>query len=139
MPKHLVHFPFLFLLLTAITGVWMRLFPILNHIQIIPYDHILHGHSHVAVLGWTFLAVLVLYLKVTWEHLIHQKQAIVLVFITFITTCMMFIAFLWQGYALYSIILSTVHILVEYWAIVFVYRSLKTVPNMPKISKWFIN
>src|SRR5699024_2581665 len=78
MPKHLVHFPFLFLLLTAITGVWMRLFPILNHIQIIPYDHILHGHSHVAVLGWTFLAVLVLYLKVTWEHLIHQKQAIVL-------------------------------------------------------------
>ena len=138
MPKYMTHFAFFFLALTALSGVWMRLFALTENAQSIPYDHLLHAHSHAAVLGWTFLAVLIVYIKITWQHLQQKKQAITLVLTTFLVTTFMFLAFLWQGYALYSIILSTAHILVEYWAIFFIYRSLKDIPDMPLISKSFI-
>jgi len=139
MPRILNHIPLFFLTLTALTGVWMRLFAFSNHVQALPYDHILHAHSHIAILGWTFLAVLLIYFKMTWEHLENKKQAIALVITTFIITFLMFVAFLWQGYALFSIIFSTLHLLIEYWAIIFILRSFKTVPDLPIWSKRFFN
>ncbi|MEI3614638.1 hypothetical protein [Pseudogracilibacillus sp. SO30301A] len=138
MPKYVTHCAFFFLAITALSGVWMRLYAISTPSQIVAYDHILHAHSHAAILGWTFLAVFIIFLKLAWEHLQQKKQATILIIVTFLITFSMTIAFIWQGYALYSIILSTTHILIEYWALIFVYRSLKKVPDIPAVSKTFI-
>ncbi len=139
MPKYVVHFTFLFFFLTSITGVWMRLYSLSDEVHFLPYDHILHAHSHIAILGWTFLAMLVLYLKINWKYLDHlQKEAKGICISTGILTFFMFIAFLLQGYALYSIIFSTIHILLEYWAIFFMLRSFKMISDTPPISKLFM-
>lgn len=138
MPKYVTHCAFFFLAITALSGVWMRLYAIATPTQIVAYDHILHAHSHAAILGWTFLAVLIIYFKLAWKHVQQKKQATILIIITFLITFSMTITFIWQGYALYSIILSTAHILIEYCAIIFVYRSLKKVPDIPAVSKTFI-
>src|SRR5699024_8305307 len=50
----------------------------------------------------------------------------------------MFIAFLYQGYAVYSIIFSTLHIGIEYWMAVFIFKRLKEMNNMPTYSRLFI-
>src|SRR5690625_4074243 len=138
MPKYFVHSSFFFLVITALTGIWMRLFTLSTDAQTLPYDHILHAHSHVAVLGWTFLAALIIYFHITWDQIAKKRQAIAIVITTFLITLAMFLAFLWQGYALFSIIFSSLHIIIEYWAILFVFRSLKTTSNMPILSRWYI-
>lgn len=138
MPKYITHSAFFFLALTALTGVWMRLYPLLTPTQIVAYDHLLHAHSHAAVLGWTFLAVLIIFLKLTWEHVQQKKQATALIIVIFLITVSMTIAFMLQGYALYSIILSTAHVIIEYWALIFVFRSLKKIPDIPVVSKIYI-
>jgi len=138
MPKYLLHFSLFFLLLTAITGVWMRLFVFTDKVHIIPYSHLLHGHSHGAILGWIFLATFIIFLHLSWENLKYKQQAIVILITTFIVTTLMFIAFLYQGYAVYSIILSTAHIFIEYWLAVFIFVWLKRNDVLPKLSKLFI-
>lgn len=138
LPKKIIHYPLLFFALTALTGVWMRVYLMSDSVQFIPYTHLLHGHSHIAILGWTFLAVFILFLKVTWEQLEAKKQAIRIVYATLFITTMMFFAFLYEGYALYSIILSTIHIFIEYWVIIFVFIAVKKMPNILKESRYFI-
>lgn len=139
MPKYMLHISLFFLLLTASTGVWMRLYTVSNSVHIIPYDHLLHGHSHAAILGWTFLAMLIIFFKLSWDELDNmQQEAKLLILSTGILTFIMFIAFLVEGYALYSIILSTVHILIEYWAIIFILRFLKKKPSIPFASRLFM-
>src|SRR5690625_6552786 len=89
MPKYLLHFSLFFLLLTAITGVWMRLFVFTDKVHIIPYSHLLHGHSHGAILGWIFLATFIIFLHLSWENLKYKQQAIVILITTFIVTTLM--------------------------------------------------
>src|SRR5699024_5716884 len=93
MSKRYVHFAFLFLFITALTGVWMRMFPFSINVQKIPYDHILHAHSHIAILGWTFLAVVLLYIFIMWDHLPNKKHAKAIIFTISIVTFFMFLAF----------------------------------------------
>src|SRR5690625_5868163 len=57
----------------------------------------------------------------------------------FTVSILMFIAFLYEGYAMYSIIMSTIHIFVEYWAIVYIYRQLKKQDHLPHVGKLFIH
>src|SRR5690625_615417 len=110
MSKHLLRRPFIFLVLPALTGVWMRLFFFSATFHLLPYDHILHSHSHVALLGWTFFAVFIIYLFLNWGEIKQKRQAVFLCTTAFIVTLLMFIAFVYEGYALYSIIFSTIHI-----------------------------
>lgn len=117
----------------------MRLFIFTDDVQFIPYTYMLHGHSHGAILGWIFLAVFIIFLTLSWEHLKRKKQAVAICISTFIVTTLMFIAFLYQGYAVYSIILSTVHIFIEYWLALFIFIWTKRNDTVPKISKLFIN
>src|SRR5699024_5485723 len=55
-----------------------------------------------------------------------------------IVTLFMLLAFLYEGYALYSIILSTLHIVTEYWAILFIFTTIKLHPAFSEISRLFI-
>lgn len=63
MPKTFIHFTFIFFTLTAFSGVWMRFYTI-NPTTIIPYTNVLHGHSLLAMLGWAFLGVLIVFLSI---------------------------------------------------------------------------
>lgn len=116
----------------------MRLYPLWQRVHTLPYDHILHSHSHIAVLGWSFLAVLVVYFHLTWNDIKRKCQAVTITITTMIVSIFMFLAFLYQGYGLFSIIFSSIHILVEYWAIVFMFITMKKNKEIPKTSRLFM-
>lgn len=137
MPKMFLHVTFICFLLTALSGIWMRLYFISNKYHLLNYNNILHAHSHMAILGWTFLAVFIIFLALIWKQLHNKRHAIILVTVIFIVTIGMFIAFLYQGYATYSIIFSTAHIFVEYWMIIFIFKELKRNNTIPHVSKLF--
>lgn len=137
MPKPMTHITFLFLFLTALSGVWMRLLPMLPNITF-PYDNVLHAHSHLAILGWTFLSVVIIFLTLYWRQLQAKTEAKLLLTTLTIVTLIMFLTFLYQSYGLYSIIMSTLHIFIEYWVVTFIYRMVKRIKDIPKISLLFI-
>ena len=122
--KKYIHASFLFFTLAAISGVWMRLYQ-QTPFTWIPYDNILHAHSHLALLGWIFIASFILYLTLFWKDIKQKKQAFFILFGLFSASSLMFLAFLYQGYGLYSIVLSTIHIFIEYWAAAFIIKHLK--------------
>src|SRR5690625_4295240 len=138
MPRYFVHFTFFLFILTALSGVWLRAIPFLPN-SLLPYDNILHGHSHIAILGWAFLGVFIILLGMLWENLQQKKQAIFLTITIFVVSFVMFIAFLYEGYALYSIIMSTIHIFVEYWAAIFIFNQLKRSKIVPETARLFLN
>src|SRR5699024_730227 len=138
MPQATIHITFFFLFMTASTGIVMRYILLSTDQSIIPFSFLLHGHSHIAILGWTFLGTFLIFLKLTWDELKAKKQAIYIIVGTFLITLLMFLAFLYQGYAVYSIIFSTLHIGIEYWMVVFIFKKLKEMKNIPTYSRLFI-
>lgn len=137
MPSRFTHLAFLLFIITALSGLWMRLFPFLTNSGL-PYDHLLHGHSHIAVLGWAFFGLYIIFIKLLWPRLKERKHATILGTSIFVVSLIMFFAFLYEGYATYSIIMSTIHIFVEYWAIVFIFRRLREDEKIPKLSSLFM-
>ncbi|WP_313799755.1 hypothetical protein [Cytobacillus sp.] len=137
MPRLFVHFTFIFFTLTALSGVWMRFSPF-NPTTSIPYINVLHGHSHLAILGWAFLGAYIIFLSVYWRTIRQRNQAIALTMMLFLTSLLMFAAFLYQGYGIISIVMSSIHIFVEYWAAVFIIRQLKIQNEVPKSGLLFI-
>lgn len=138
MPKYFVHLTFLLFIITAITGFIMRAMPFQNTFANIPFENILHAHSHLALLGWCFLGAFLIFVALFWENFKNSKEVSAIIITTFIVTIIMFIAFLAQGYALYSIILSTVHIFIEYWVISFIWRQLKDLKKLSKTGTLFM-
>lgn len=137
MPRRFIHLAFFLFILTALSGLWLRLVPFVDSTGL-PYDHILHGHSHIAILGWAFFGVYIILLKLLWPSLQEKKHATLLGLVIFSVSLVMFLAFLYEGYAMYSIIMSTLHIFVEYWAIVFIFKQLRKQKDIPKISQFMI-
>lgn len=137
MPRTFVHFAFLSLALTGVTGLWMRLVTLKPSLLFTSYDFLLHAHSHIAILGWTFIAVYCIFLYLVWNSLKRKKLAITIGILTIIISLFMFVAFLIQGYALFSIIFSTLHIFMEYWLAIFMYQTIKQHRFIPKLSALF--
>lgn len=89
----------------------MYLFPL----DFINYSFLLHAHSHVAMLGWVYLMVYVLVVKFFIpKEKSHKPIYTRLFWLTEFSIIGMMIAFPIQGYALFSIIFSTMHILLSY-------------------------
>ncbi len=134
--KKYIHMTFLLLLLTAISGVWLRAFGLWPSTTM-PYDNVLHAHSHLALIGWLFIAAFLIFLlfyKEDFQDKIHPK----LILMTLIATSIfMFLAFLYQGYGILSIALSTLHIFIEYWAVVYVWINIRN-RKMPGVAELFI-
>lgn len=137
MPRIFFHLAFLLFALTAITGIWMRAIPFLSN-SWLHYEHILHGHSHIAILGWAFFGLYIVFLSILWPNIQKKRQATLLAVAIFVVSVLMFFAFLYEGYATYSIIMSTLHIFIEYWAAYFIYQQIKIQMNFPKVGKMFI-
>ena len=87
------------------------------------YTYLLHAHSHTVMLGWCYLAV---YTFVVTHFLPKDKQSLPkynrLFWLTQISVIGMAVTFPFTGYALFSIIFSTLHILCSYY---FVYQIFK--------------
>ena len=97
-------------LIAALMGLLLRLqfvAPVTN----VNYQFLLHGHSHIAMLGWVYLALFALiYHFFIPKNKETEQKFNRLFWITEVAVIGMMIAFPLQGYAVFSIIFSTLHI-----------------------------
>ncbi|MCV2487110.1 cbb3-type cytochrome c oxidase subunit I [Flavobacterium sp. SH_e] len=101
-------------LIACVFGLLMR-FMYLFPLDFLNYSFLLHAHSHVAMLGWVYLIVYVLVVHFFIPKEKSQKPIYNRLFwMTEFSVVGMMIAFPIQGYALFSIIFSTMHILLSY-------------------------
>ena len=105
----------LFLVLTLVSGIWLRLQWAWPQGMLFLADYLIHGHSHVALLGWAFLGLMGLVLEAgTIRRTLPRRSVTTLGILTALVTLVLFIAFVREGYAPLSIALSTVHMLLGY-------------------------
>lgn len=113
-----------YFLIIALLGVILRLF---NLIDIpINYKFVKHAHSHIALLGWiyTALTTLIYYIYLKEKPLLKKYNK--LFWATQFTLIGMLILFPITGYALFSIIFSTLFLIVSYWFFWFVNKHVST-------------
>jgi len=102
----------LYLFIAASLGIILRLFPIANINA--TYRYIIHTHSHVALLGWVYVALTTIIYHFGIDKNKKKKYTIIF-WSTQITIIGMLLTFPFIGYALYSIIFSTLFIICSYW------------------------
>lgn len=123
-----------YFLIAASLGILLRLFPVTNVDA--TYKYIVHTHSHIALLGWVYIALTTLIF-----HLFIQKEArkkySYIFWATQITILGMLLSFPITGYALYSIIFSTLFLICTYWFYAFFRKHTTCVKNT--FSYKFIN
>lgn len=95
--------------LAAFLGVLLRS----SHLVSLPfnYRYLTHAHSHIALLGWAYLVIFVFVVRF---YLGNQRNLRRLFWVTQLAVTGMFVSFPFQGYALFSIIFSTLHIFCSY-------------------------
>lgn len=110
----------------------------------INYKFMLHAHSHTALLGWIYLGLTTLIYKVFLQKSEKPKHYKRIFFITNVSIVGMLITFPFQGYALFSIIFSTLFLFASYW---FSWFAMKYVPKeyksrfswrLIKTSLWYL-
>ncbi|MRJ08304.1 hypothetical protein EDL99_05355 [Ornithobacterium rhinotracheale] len=111
----------IFFFIIALLGTYLRSF---MHLPLVlEYKNLVHAHSHVAFQGWLYLASFVLLTKMYLTPQAYQNGKYALQFkLTLLVVVGILISFALQGYALYSIIFSTLFQLLNYW---FIYRFIK--------------
>ena len=106
-------------LIAALLGLLLRgafVFPI----EGMTFLYVLHGHSHVALLGWLYLLVyLLLVNQFALQNPREERFYRRLFWVTQVAVLGMAVTFPFQGYAAPSIFFSTLHIICSY---AFVYR-----------------
>ena len=101
-----------YLMIASVLGIALRLFPISDFSA--DFRFIVHTHSHIALLGWVYIALTTALFKIGIPE--EKKEKYQLVFwSTQLTIIGMLFSFPFIGYALYSIIFSTLFILCSYW------------------------
>ncbi len=124
--KH-IHIALGYFVLIAIMGVALRLFAITE--LPITYRYIVHTHSHIALLGWVYtgLTTVLYYLFLRDSEI--SKNYTYLFWGTQATIIGMLFSFPFIGYALFSIIFSTLFLVATY---VFAFFFLKYTPSKLK-------
>lgn len=97
-------------------GILLRLFPITSVNA--TYKYLVHTHSHIALLGWVYIALTALIFHLCIKKDVQKKYSI-LFWCTQITIVGMLISFPITGYALFSIIFSTLFLICSYWFYIF--------------------
>ena len=106
----------------AVMGLALR-YTFIESISI-NYRYLTHAHSHVAMLGWVYLMLYVLFIN----FFIPEKKPIYnkLFWLTEFSVIGMMVSFPIQGYAAISITFSTLHILCSYYFVYLVWKHHKT-------------
>jgi len=100
-----------YFLIAAFLGVLLRVFPVVNVNA--TYKYIVHTHSHIALLGWVYIALTTLIFHLFIKKEISKKYSI-LFWATQITILGMLLSFPITGYALFSIIFSSLFLICTY-------------------------
>ncbi len=126
------------LFIVAAIGVVLR-YKIAYSLPFIDQKHLLHGHSHFAFAGWISQAIMVLMVA----YLAKEKGVPVfkkygwLLYANLLTAYSMLIAFPIEGYGLYSIIFSTLSIIVSYAFAIVYWKDLNRLKNKSVSHQWF--
>lgn len=119
MVKNWLWISVLHLLFAALMGVLLRLYNV-GADSGLAYGHLLHAHSHTAMMGWVYLALTAL----VYDQFIKKPGYKKLFGITIVSVWGLMISFALQGYGAFSILFCCVHLLCSYW---FVIKTLKEV------------
>ncbi len=104
------------LVLATVLGALLR-YAFVEELSWIKFRYVLHGHSHVAMLGWVYLALYALLAAFFLDEKANLRFYNRLLWLTQISVLGMWISFPVQGYGPASIAFSTLHILLSYvWA-----------------------
>lgn len=126
------------LFIVAAIGVVLR-YKIAYSLPFIDQKHLLHGHSHFAFAGWISQAIMVLmvaYLAKEKGIPVFKKYSWLL-YANLLTAYSMLIAFPIEGYGLYSIIFSTLSIIVSYAFAIVYWKDLNRLKNKSVSHQWF--
>lgn len=111
-PKQHIKAALAYFLMAAILGLTLRAS---YTVQIpITYKYVVHAHSHIALLGWVYMALTTLLYKIFLEGGGSEKKYRYLFFFTQIALLGMLLTFPFTGYALFSIIFSTLFLFASY-------------------------
>lgn len=121
--KYHIKIALIYFLLAAVLGVVLRSF---HSVEIpVNYKFFVHTHSHIALLGWVYMALTTLLYKLFLDKLDLDKKYRKIFWFTQLTLAGMLLTFPFQGYALFSIVFSTLFLFASYW---FVWFFLKYIP-----------
>ncbi|WP_339710420.1 hypothetical protein [uncultured Kriegella sp.] len=104
---------FAYFIFAAVLGVVLRSFHSVD--LAINYKFFVHTHSHIALLGWVYVALTILLYKLFVQDAIVDKKYRYLFWFTQLTLLGMLLTFPFQGYALISILFSTLFLFASYW------------------------
>jgi len=131
-----------YFLLAAILGLVLRS----SHSVELPinFKFFVHTHSHIALLGWVYVALTTLLYKAYLDKQGLTNKYRFLFWFTQLTLVGMLFTFPFQGYALFSIVFSTLFLFASYWFTWFFIRNapktLKTTNSYIciKIALWYM-
>ena len=120
--KHLWFYPIIFGFLGAFLGLIIRYFFTQTSLSF-SLKNLIHSHSHVMLLGFIFNALTVL----LWSHFSKGIDSLSKKYYLALQVCIggMLIMFIIQGYALFSIIFSTLHLWISYIFLIRLWRRLE--------------
>src|SRR5699024_6225041 len=123
--KRYLGIPLLNFLFAAILGLFMRY----AYVKSLPipyrYRFITHAHSHIAILGWIYLALFALFIA-SFLPKWYKKYNNIFWF-TQISIVGMLLSFPFQGYAAASITFSTLHVIVSYFFFFFFFKNTRLI------------
>ena len=134
MPRTWFNIALLNFFLAGCIGALLR-FAFVEEISWLKFTNFLHAHSHMAMLGWVYLALYALILQLFLPGKTHSPFYRRLFWFTQVTVIGMLVTFPIQGYALGSILFSSLHVILSY---VFIYRFVKDTEDKKSISIRFI-
>ena len=110
----------LFFGIAALLGTYLRAFPLLP--QWATYKFILHTHSHIALIGWVYLFLSGLIVE-RYTNYKSSRSYKALYISAVISILGMMLSFPFQGYALWSIVFSTLFLVVSYLLVYWVIKN----------------
>ena len=126
-----------YFMMAAVLGVVLRA---MRTIQIpVNYRFLVHTHSHIALLGWVYIALTTLLFGLYLNQQKLDRKYKRIFWFTQITLIGMLISFPIQGYALFSIIFSTLFLIASYWFTYFFSKNVSKAQkanNSYKCIKW---
>jgi len=125
MKKSWIFICFINFLVASLMGLLLRLMYVAP-IEGINFQFLMHGHSHVAMLGWVYLMLYCLIIHFFVSKEAQQKPIYNRLFwITEVAVVGMMIDFPAQGYAFASILFSTLHIFCSYYFVHLIWKDAK--------------
>lgn len=121
--KHIL-IALLYFFMIACLGLSLRLFAVVN----VPanYRFLVHTHSHIALLGWVYTAIISLLMFLFCREKLASKAYRRIFWFTQFTIIGMLFTFPFTGYALFSIIFSTLFLIASYFFAWFFFKNVSS-------------